>query len=77
MSEKEHFVILVDGRCMTCGGSGMKVVHRQGDPVPGCEQSEWSRTFWCGTLYETCDCRKFRSSPMPFRPGSSTGFLSL
>jgi len=73
----EWTVIFVNGRCTACGGTGMKVVHRQGDPVPGCEQSAWSRTVYCGTLYETCDCMKFQSHTVPpFRPGS-TGFLAL
>ena len=25
--------VFINGKCWTCGGSGLKVVHRQGDPV--------------------------------------------
>ncbi|HVI40096.1 MAG TPA: hypothetical protein VM577_05510, partial [Anaerovoracaceae bacterium] len=50
-----------NGYCFTCGGSGWKVVHRQGDLVPGTEYRERNRMILCqttyaSTLYSTCDC---------------------
>jgi len=47
--------------CFICGGTGLRVVHRQGDPVPGYPYNQYTRTFWGSTLYETCECRIIRS----------------
>ena len=63
----------VNGKCVVCGGTGMKVLHRQGDPVEGVEQTRWSRTVYASTIYVTCDCCVVRSVPVvvaPFEPGT-------
>lgn len=46
--------------CLSCGGTGMKVIHRQGDHVPGLGGT----TVYAGTLMVTCECRIFRSVPL-------------
>jgi len=49
--------------CFTCNGTGMKVVHRQGDHVPG-YGGPYSQTVYASTLYVTCECCIIRSQPL-------------
>jgi len=52
----------------------MRVVHRQGDPVPGYPCNQYSRTIYASTLYEPCECMiirsqvVFASEPIPDEP---------
>ena len=57
--------------CLTCGGTGMRVVHQQGDLIPGYPCNEYTRTVYCSTLYEPCGCMILRSEVIaatPFEP---------
>jgi len=47
--------------CFICGGTGMKVVYRQGDLVPGYPCNQYTRTTYGSTLYTTCECMIIRS----------------
>ena len=47
--------------CFICGGTGTRIVHRQGDPVPGYPCTQYSRTIYASTLYESCECMIIRS----------------
>lgn len=49
----------MDPHCLFCGGSGMKMLHRAGDPVPG-----QLNTTYASTTYVTCECCIFTTSPI-------------
>lgn len=49
--------------CFTCNGTGMRVVHRQGNPVPG-YGSPYSQVVYASTEYVTCECCIIRSQPL-------------
>jgi hypothetical protein len=46
--------------CFACGGTGVRVVHKQGDLVSGF-QNPYANTFYASTLYTSCECMIIRS----------------
>lgn len=57
--------------CFACGGTGMRVVHQQGDLVPG-PQSLYVRTLYASTLYTSCECMIIRTQFIAGTPTSES-----
>jgi hypothetical protein len=54
--------------CLTCGGTGTRIVHQQGDPVPGYPCNQYTRTVFASTLYVPCECMIIRSEVIEATP---------
>ena len=57
-------VTTMNKHCETCGGTGMKILHKQGNIVADTVYNEFCKTIYASTLYAICDCSIILAKPV-------------